>query len=209
MSAALYIRGYVDVGDSYSPNDSWLSFVGFRYANLISAAPGPNCWMATSIPRPTDGRKGDMTVPPAWPEIDEHSYDDGPKNRWQLLDNLKRELASGQYQWDTKKTQLFEVSTWSSSASGAAEQRVDGHSGEMQSIYALPDKAMKFYSQTHATIVTAKNRISKICNHYQSEIERLNGEKFEKESDRSASIDGQIQAARRENTDVVNAAADS
>ncbi len=49
-----------------------------------------------------------MTVPPAWPEIDEDSYDDGPNNRWQLLDNLKRELASGQYQWDTKETQLFE-----------------------------------------------------------------------------------------------------
>ncbi len=73
----------------------------------------------------------------------------------------------------------------------------------------LLDKAMKFYNQTHATIVTAKNRILKICNHYQSEIERLNGEKFEKESDRSASIDAQIQAALKENTDVVNAAADS
>jgi hypothetical protein len=38
VSAALYIRGYVAAGDDYTPADSWLSFVGFNYANLISAA---------------------------------------------------------------------------------------------------------------------------------------------------------------------------
>jgi len=38
VSAALYIRGYVAAGDDYTPADSWLTFVGFNYANLISAA---------------------------------------------------------------------------------------------------------------------------------------------------------------------------
>jgi hypothetical protein len=38
FSAALYIRTYVTVGDSYTSADSWLSYIGFRFANLIAGA---------------------------------------------------------------------------------------------------------------------------------------------------------------------------
>jgi hypothetical protein len=37
-SAALYIRTYVTVGESYTSADSWLSYVGFRFANVVSGA---------------------------------------------------------------------------------------------------------------------------------------------------------------------------
>ena len=38
VSAALYLRAYLAVGDSYSPADGWLSYVGFKFANLVSGA---------------------------------------------------------------------------------------------------------------------------------------------------------------------------
>ena len=161
----------------------------------------------TTIPRPTDGRKGEMTVPPAWPEADEDSYSGGPTSRSQLIDDLKRQLGTGQYQWDTTSTGVFEVPTWSGNAAGAAKGWTDAHSGDMQSVDQLLTTAKTFYDNTRKTIVNAKNRIIEICNHYQSEIDRLSKADFEKESDRTTAIDAQIQAALKENSDVVQAAA--
>jgi hypothetical protein len=38
LTAALYIRAFVSAGDDYTSADGWLSFTGFRFANLISSA---------------------------------------------------------------------------------------------------------------------------------------------------------------------------
>lgn len=36
--ASLYIRGYVEAGNSYTSADSWLAFAGFRIANMVAGA---------------------------------------------------------------------------------------------------------------------------------------------------------------------------
>jgi hypothetical protein len=38
VAAALYLRAYVTVGDSYTGVDSWLSYTGFRFSNLVESA---------------------------------------------------------------------------------------------------------------------------------------------------------------------------
>jgi hypothetical protein len=38
IAAALYLRAYVSVGGSYISADSWLSYTGFRFSNLVESA---------------------------------------------------------------------------------------------------------------------------------------------------------------------------
>jgi hypothetical protein len=38
MSAGLYLRAYLTVGENYTGADGWLSYVAFKFANLISGA---------------------------------------------------------------------------------------------------------------------------------------------------------------------------
>lgn len=38
FSAALYLRAYLTVGDNYTGVDGWLSYTGFKFANLVSGA---------------------------------------------------------------------------------------------------------------------------------------------------------------------------
>jgi hypothetical protein len=149
-----------------------------------------------------------MTAPPgAWPQANEDLYGGGPGSRSQLIDDLKAQLSAGQYVWDTKKTGVFEISTWSGKASGTAKRRTDAHSTDMQSVDQLLSKAETFYENTYRTIVNAKNEIIEICNHYQSEIDRLSKESFTNEDDRTTAINAQIQQALEKNKQVVNAAA--
>lgn len=38
VTAAVYLRTYATIGDSYASNDGWLSFTSFRLNNLILGA---------------------------------------------------------------------------------------------------------------------------------------------------------------------------
>lgn len=146
-----------------------------------------------------------MTVPPAWPQANEDLYAGGHDSRSQQIDDIKKQLMIAQDQWDRTKTGVFEISTWSGTASGAAKGRTDAHSGDMESVDQLLLKAMTFYDNTRQTIINAKQRIIDICNYYQSEIDRLNEEDLEE--DRTTAINALIQAALKANSDVVDAAA--
>jgi hypothetical protein len=77
----------------------------------------------------------------------------------------------------------------------------------MQSVDQLLSKAETFYNNTHQTIVNAKNEIIEICNHYQSEIDRLSKQTFPNEDDRTTAINEQVRQALEKNKQVVNDAA--
>jgi hypothetical protein len=61
-----------------------------------------------SIPRPTDGDKGQMTLPPtAWPEADEGAH----TTRSSDLRGYARQLQDQLAPWRATQTKLFDGST--------------------------------------------------------------------------------------------------
>lgn len=157
-----------------------------------------------TIERPTDGYRGQMTLPPtAWPEADEDAHSQRSVDLKSTQAQLQEKLAS----WEQTKTKLFDGSTWFGNASDAAQQQVQSRISRMQSIDGILISAIAFHNNTSESIKNAKNHIKAISDLAQHAIDMVNSESANgDESARQSLIDQIVRLAFEANSDVVAAA---
>ncbi len=157
-----------------------------------------------SLPRPTDGYKGQMTTPPdAWPDADEDALQSHADDLGAKQTQLQKPLDK----WRLTRTQIFDGSTWFGSASKGASAAVDARINAMQSIDDDLTKAIGFFRKASEIVRNAKQHIIAICNQAQQEIEDLANQDFQEDSDRQTAIKAIVDAAHQLNTATVAAAA--
>ncbi|WP_319452982.1 MULTISPECIES: hypothetical protein [unclassified Mycobacterium] len=123
----------------------------------------------TSIPKPSGGRKDEMTAPPAaWPQADEDTL----QQRSDALKTVRTELTGVIDTWNGKKSAIFNHNGWFGGASTAAEGQVDDRIQKMEALKGRLDSAIQFYDSARQAIIDAKNTIVADTDAAQQEIDK-------------------------------------